>query len=722
MGSVDRVEDRTFRVNFTEDGVGRLRERVMDKLTEFMGDYTDDTLVDYVIVLLRNGRNKEEAKNELDVFLGEDTDPFVSWLWDHLASSIDLYASHSDIDMNKKGPRSSLGAELVGDESHEVDFESKKLGPENTSKSRHRREWRDIKRESNEHHSLRSSVVFDDDHADDKTRHKGNHERRSQSPRGSHKKKRSRHDEQQESKVQRDRETASQATIDVPRRLLQFAVREAVGTSKTSSSAKEPSLKRLRSVVAASTEEAPLVDHPRRIQSIAKIPSGMATVIKAVQQAADDVTKVKPSRSVFDRLGRDSLAFENNEQLAEYRDVTVEEEKYTPNKYRQMADMNLFQRNAYMGQVGHMSMGGNNLGLVSDFMPNGGGFDDDMGIDHRDVAVMQSGTSHRSKDVHSSIVHQNVASHADGIISSKPSDTFVPAANTSRMVTNSSSNLNSWRSARIEQTAPENEKPLGKVGVQIMKENNNPVVTRNGTAKPATYNEEAERTLSTPPGSLTAGRPTEDADSRTIFVSNVINLISIPLFPACAVLTCGDNNNNYICWLQVHFAATKDSLSRHFNKFGEVLKVVILTDAATRQPKGSAYVEFLRKDAAESALTLNGTSFMSRILKVIKKSAAPPQEDTPATTARPRAAPRGSPYAVARFSRSPFGRGAFRPRGLVKLGSRSMQWKRDAQGEAGSPGSAGSARSSFVPRGLTYVRTEPKPEATSSSATATTTH
>lgn len=37
---------------------------------------------------------------------------------------------------------------------------------------------------------------------------------------------------------------------------------------------------------------------------------------------------------------------------------------------------------------------------------------------------------------------------------------------------------------------------------------------------------------------------------------------------------------------QVHFAATKDGLSRHFNKFGEVLKVVIVTDAMTGQPKG----------------------------------------------------------------------------------------------------------------------------------------
>ena len=41
------------------------------------------------------------------------------------------------------------------------------------------------------------------------------------------------------------------------------------------------------------------------------------------------------------------------------------------------------------------------------------------------------------------------------------------------------------------------------------------------------------------------------------------------------------------------FAATKDSLSRHFNEFGEVAKVIRVTDAATRQPKGSDYVEFM---------------------------------------------------------------------------------------------------------------------------------
>lgn len=32
-----------------------------------------------MIVILRNGKSKEQAKNELNVFLGDDSDSFVSW-------------------------------------------------------------------------------------------------------------------------------------------------------------------------------------------------------------------------------------------------------------------------------------------------------------------------------------------------------------------------------------------------------------------------------------------------------------------------------------------------------------------------------------------------------------------------------------------------------------------------------------------------------------------
>lgn len=41
-------------------------------------------LQEYVIVLLRNGRHKEEAKKELNVFLGDDSDSFINWYSDPL--------------------------------------------------------------------------------------------------------------------------------------------------------------------------------------------------------------------------------------------------------------------------------------------------------------------------------------------------------------------------------------------------------------------------------------------------------------------------------------------------------------------------------------------------------------------------------------------------------------------------------------------------------------
>lgn len=45
MGSADLVDDRTFNGDFSVEGAAKLKEMVMVKLKEFMGDYTDDTLV-----------------------------------------------------------------------------------------------------------------------------------------------------------------------------------------------------------------------------------------------------------------------------------------------------------------------------------------------------------------------------------------------------------------------------------------------------------------------------------------------------------------------------------------------------------------------------------------------------------------------------------------------------------------------------------------------------
>lgn len=42
--------------------------------------YIDDELPDYVMIMVANKRSKEQMTNDLSLFLGKNTDVFVSWL------------------------------------------------------------------------------------------------------------------------------------------------------------------------------------------------------------------------------------------------------------------------------------------------------------------------------------------------------------------------------------------------------------------------------------------------------------------------------------------------------------------------------------------------------------------------------------------------------------------------------------------------------------------
>ncbi|XP_050210228.1 uncharacterized protein LOC126660670 [Mercurialis annua] len=689
MGSVDRIEDRSFRADFTGDGVDKLREKVRDKLKEFMGDYTDDTLVEYVIVLLRNGRRKEEARNELHVFLGDDSDSFVAWLWDHLASNLDLYVQPQDASDIVK-TKSIRGDQDERNESHHNDSEAGKEKPDNLPRSRHKREWKAMTRDATEPPPLRSSVV-DNMHVEERHDRRGSHARRSSSPQPPQHKKRSRQDERQQLK----RDAVSHATINAPRRLLQSAVRDAVGTLRPSDLLKDPSVKRLRSVVSASTIESSLLDRPRRIQSVARVPNPMATVIKAVQAAAADVVKVKSSRNVFDRLGRKMDISETSEQIGDFRDDVVEDEFDVYEEFNQNSNQTQQtypQRHDYAGRGRNIGFLDNETGMAAEPMSDDEVYDNVDVMGDRIMDFSETGTSGGNKREDLLNLHYNDSKRADDmhITQNKNSDQPLSAA---KAAVNVSMNLNTWRPPQYQESrgimkmgnwnsVQENEADTTKSVAQVMKENNHPVTVSNGNAKPvADIQKDSQKTLISVPGSYTTGRPLEDADSRTIFVSNV------------------------------HFAATKDSLSRHFNKFGDVLKVVILTDAATGQPKGSAYVEFMRKEAADNALSFDGASFMSRILKVVKRSPANQEATTNMTWPR---VTRATPFTPGRFSRAHFPRGipgAFRPRFTMKPGARSFQWKRDAPAESAAPVSGSLA--SPTARSLTYVRTEPKPDGNS---------
>ncbi|KAK3015446.1 hypothetical protein RJ639_007778 [Escallonia herrerae] len=602
MDGADRAaDDLTFRVNFSGDGAAKLRERIRDKLKEYMGDYTDDTLVEYVIVLLKNGRRKQEARNELNVFLGDDSYSFVSWLWDHLRSNLDQYVKPEE-----SFPDEAVKAEPVSvqtsrnDHSH-FDSEPEKEKPSQLSQSRRTKEWTGLVRNADEPALLRSAVTSDV-HMEERITCKDGYARHSPS-RPVVQRKRNRADEQPKLK----RDVVTKATNGAPRRLLQFAVRDAVGTPKPSTLTTEPSLKRLRSVVSTSTGEEPFEDHPQRIRSVARVHNPMAVAMKAVAEAAKDVVRTRPSVNVFDRLGRSMDVAETTNHVADYRGGSADGVE----EYGGFAQVP-------MPHSAHLQRRGQSV--IDDIE-----IDSDFASDNEAVDVSQSGTSTENKGDNLLMTQYSIANNEDQ---------RAAVGNSSSKIVNISVNLNTWKPPHYQEPRVvsvmdsrtivlETEAGATKAGMRQMNEISNPLKVANEKAIPTANAQsgEPQKTFPSTPGEIcslaellagslvyevpydmtshtciyfvwsiiglySSGRPTEDADSRTIFVSNV------------------------------HFAATKDSLSRHFNKFGEVLKVVIVTDAATGQPKGSAYVEFMRKEAAEHALSQDGNSFMSRILKV----------------------------------------------------------------------------------------------------------
>ncbi|TDY00984.1 RNA recognition motif domain-containing protein [Thiohalophilus thiocyanatoxydans] len=64
------------------------------------------------------------------------------------------------------------------------------------------------------------------------------------------------------------------------------------------------------------------------------------------------------------------------------------------------------------------------------------------------------------------------------------------------------------------------------------------------------------------------------------------------------------------------FKASPNALRKLFEEYGDVHAVRLMTDRATRRPRGFGFVEMKRKDAKNAIRALDGTEFYGRELKV----------------------------------------------------------------------------------------------------------
>merc|ERR1712168_1139172 len=125
----------------------KVRLAIKTKLTE-LGAYVDDELPDYVLVMVANRRGRQDMKKELELFLGDATDRFCSWLFgvldklkDAKKTAKDKRPSESETD-NGKADLADYDEEEIEKPKKKEETKSKKTSkdPEKSKKTSRNRQ------------------------------------------------------------------------------------------------------------------------------------------------------------------------------------------------------------------------------------------------------------------------------------------------------------------------------------------------------------------------------------------------------------------------------------------------------------------------------------------------------------------------------------------------------------------------------------------------------
>ncbi|XP_057851807.1 uncharacterized protein LOC131061992 isoform X2 [Cryptomeria japonica] len=665
----------SFSIAINTPQAAKLRDVVHQKLSEFMGDYPDMVLAEYVVVLVCNGKHQLQAMEDLDAFLGDESGPFVAWLWDHLAANTHIYKASSQMlrsiegtaldekeksnyekqtkewskeklrtthDKPKQNAHTKLMIKhsLVSTMSHE---DSKAKLPKHievietlqrgcmgdNSFSVERRKIQRLKPSQYAHVNFREDE--NDQHADLKC---SSHLKRQHTADFSS----YRDHSVQHGKFANKRIVSSPCTV-APHHLLQSAVREVVSPSGlTSSKYSESEIKNLHSVVvenpdaARDTVAVPHISNPHR----SPVPATNIAMCVADVAYENDIARVRPTRSVWDRLGNPFSEEVNGfEQEMDEHIKGFAKKQEIESIFLDQDDINC----EHGGWFDVHSLPGR--GLLNRLYKN---FTEDRAmIEDKNIKPVTNGEGYRElwEDVSKINMHANATSsmgnrqqgykrarhpptelinkdHEEPVTleyklsqtlnkstseSRKHNTSSFRAADTSQKVVNISVNVNTWKQAHLESVkgtvdeeavvssttqqklqdqnemsvddvlADINEMGLLKESEQLTHtfEKNDVASIRsrlckvelemaNLRAKQAKFCKDVPNAGTATSGIQSLLLDSEDnLDSRTVFVNNV------------------------------HFAATKEALSSHFNQCGEVLKVIVLTDVTNGQPKGYIY-------------------------------------------------------------------------------------------------------------------------------------
>ncbi|KQJ82018.1 hypothetical protein BRADI_5g04860v3 [Brachypodium distachyon] len=567
------AEERSFRMDRLSPAAAALRSAVADVLPRFLGSYSDDTLAEYIVILVCNGKHQYQARDDLEAFLGDDSAKFVAWLWGYLSKKAVALADDSiaknglsNESWNRNDKKNFKATSTQPGDAHIVKSE--------------------VSASPQEHNGLQKL---------DSTNGQNVAQRR-----------------------------ISSTVVVSPKRLVgDKSYWEGQLQKKDRSATGDRSFSMLKSGLAAMSEHA-LVQEELHNEHLGRSASTGRWPVSVGTDGGEVTESMKRRRNVWDRLGKPAiedqgLARETETMLVGNRIdkkpkliVAEHEQKGCVNLSTEgdlfdKANSRMFSSSNAEFDKAHEHRESNRSRLIGrlDFGNVKRNYDQT-----RDVINQKSSSPLPVKSVPSKSLNEftsdaksspaavsESACHA----SNKSSKGHVPASNKlSQLTMRINSGTDVLQSQQISSPAQSKSgssvredggnKPvkdmldvklkLKQMELDMLKLRSKQAQINNGKqgAPPSGPNSNLE----------------DDADSRTVLVTNV------------------------------HFAATKEALSTHFMKCGRVLKNIVLTDANTGHPKGAAFVTFADKESIGRAISLSGTSFYSRVLTVVRKAEAPP--------------------------------------------------------------------------------------------------
>ncbi|CAO2034498.1 unnamed protein product [Urochloa humidicola] len=569
------AEERSFRMDRCSEAAVALRDAVTDVLPRFFGSYTDDTLAEYIVILICNGKHQYQARDDLEAFLGDDSAKFVAWLWSYLSKQAVASADNCNFQHgmnngseNLNDRKNLLVAKVRHGDAHIV---NSKISVPETYDGLHKLDsttGRNVPQRC-----ISSTIVASPERLGcDQCIWENQH------PKNGQKALHSRSFSERTSQIITQEELHRE---HLGRNVSPRWLPEAVGIDEPAS------LKRRRNVWDRLGK--PVVEDRGLVRQMHDIPvqngvHKMAKLTGAEHKPRYHVTS-NAQHDAFDKAG--SRKFTSS--YADANTVQGHQHAGKANRSRLIGRLCFGE-----GNVFHSDMGQNNL-------------------QHRDVISQKSSLSLPIKSIQSQSLNEFTSDMkgSPAAVSEPTCNIFTPskghvAASKKMPPLTMRRNSETEVSYGEQVSSPAQSKPPSSVHKDGNSCRNKPVKEEildvklklkqmeqdvlKLRSKQAQINNGKQGALSLGPHANSE----EDADSRTVFVTNV------------------------------HFAATKEALSMHFMKCGTVLKVNILIDPITGHPKGAAYITFADRESIEKAVSLNGTSFLTRVLTVMRKSDAPP--------------------------------------------------------------------------------------------------